>query len=108
MARGEGLSKEDERALALARQGTEQDIAAGTDKTGVLGAIFTSKTMEDVGRSDSAEANMEALRADLAKIEALQKGIADLNAKLGGTLQVQVTNMPGGGASVDGESRSGP
>lgn len=108
MARGEGLSKEDERALAQARQGTEMDIAAGTDKTGVLGAIFTSKTMEDVGRSDSAAANMEALRADLAKIEALQKGIADLNAKLGGTLQVQVTNMPGGAAGVDGESRSGP
>lgn len=108
MARGESLSKEDERALALAKQGTEQDIAAGTDKTGVLGAIFTSKTMEDVGRSDQAAANMEALRADLAKIEALQKGIADLNAKLGGTLQVQVTNMPGGAAGVDGESRSGP
>ena len=108
LGRGESLSKEDERALALARQGTEQDIAAGTDKTGILGAIFTSKTMEDVGRSDSAAANMEALRADLAKIEALQKGIADLNAKLGGTLQVQVTNMPGGAAGVDGESRSGP
>jgi hypothetical protein len=109
LSRGEELTKEDRAAIASAKSATQADINAGTDKTGILGAVFTGKTMEDVGRSDAAEANMSALRADLAKIEALEKQMADVNAKLAGPLQVTVVGgLPGGAATVDNSSRSGP
>lgn len=109
LSRGEELTKEDRNAIASAKAGAQADINAGTDKTGVLGAVFTGKTMEDVGRSDAAEASLEGLRADLAKLEALEKQMADVNAKLAGPLQVTVVGgLPGGAATVDESSRSGP
>lgn len=89
-----GDQKQAEAALVKAKEqqaALDQRITAAQDPTSFFGALFGSKTFGQREQEQQDAANIEQIKADR---DALKAAVDKLTAKLGGTLNVNVNNMP--------------
>jgi hypothetical protein len=108
--RGEKLSPDDIDVLQKEREKIVADQTKGREKTGVLDALnpFSDKGFKDIGKEQMLSSTQGTLSNELKGIDALiaaqSNGSNAVVAALGGTLNVNVANMPSAGM-IPGDGR---
>lgn len=95
--RGEGTQDAQTTLAQLqeAQASLEQRITAAQDPTGVLGAIFTDKTLQDRASEQNDARNISTLKEDLQQVVSAIKALQGTVAA-----GIPVSNLPEGGFSI--------